>query len=90
MATLIALVLGTLASAALYRREFFGKEERVADADPADRPARDHHRYRAAVGVQDAWASSRDVHHRRRPRDLLRGDRLQTTSSPACAAPRTA
>ena len=46
IATAIAIALGTLASLAVARHRFFGRETISFLVDPADRPARDRHRDR--------------------------------------------
>ncbi len=49
-ATLLALLLGTLAAFALARAQFAGKNVDHAAVRAADRAARHHHRHRAALG----------------------------------------
>ncbi|CDL40476.1 Spermidine Putrescine ABC transporter permease component potC (TC_3.A.1.11.1) [Citrobacter freundii] len=51
LSTAIALVLGTLAAAALWRRDFFGKKCNIAVATVADRAAGHYYRPCAVDGV---------------------------------------
>ncbi len=53
LSTAIALVLGTLAAAALWRSEFFWQECDLAVAAIADCVTGDHHRSGAADGIQN-------------------------------------
>ena len=57
IATLLALVLGTLAAAALSRAEVLRPRGDLAAVHPADRAARHHHRHLAALGLRHRWTS---------------------------------
>ncbi len=59
-ATLIALVLGTLAAFAMQRYRFFGQDAHLVPVDPADRPAGHRHRRRPAEQLRPhGWTSAR-------------------------------
>ena len=90
VATLIALVLGTLAAFALQRFRFFGQNSALVRDPAADRAARHRHRDRVAqrdrshdrsrpVRVPDRLRVPLAGH---RPRHVLRRDRLQQRRRP--------
>ena len=87
VATAIALMLGTLASLAVARHRFFGRETISFLVDPADRAARDRHR-RGALQHLHAGPRHRPqpVHGHHRARDLLHRRRLQQRDRPAAPA----
>ena len=82
-ATAIAIVLGTLASLAVARHRFFGRETISFLVDPADRPARDRHRRRPQQHLHPgARHRPQPLHRDRRPRHLLHRRRLQQRRRP--------
>ena len=84
--TAIALVLGTLAAAALARARFFGRDAIALLLDPADRAAGHHQRHLAALGVPHAGDPVLVLDHRDRPRHLLRRGRVQQRGGAAAPA----
>jgi putative spermidine/putrescine transport system permease protein len=81
LATVLALLLGTLAAAALYRRDF-RQGRHHHDVDSADCAARHHHRHCLAVGFPAGGHHARFLDHRHRPRHLLRGGGVQQRDCP--------
>ena len=81
--TAIALVLGTLASLAVQRYDFFGRETHLLLPRSADRPAGRRDRDRAAHVVRHVRRRIRPPDDRHRPRDLLCRHRLQQRHRPA-------
>ena len=78
-ATVIALVLGTLAAFALARSRFPGQGFADGAVRAAHRAARHHHRHRAAGGHEARAHRAVVPHHRCRPRDLLHWSSSTTT-----------
>ena len=77
MSTALALVLGTLAAAALYRARFFGREAiTLLIILPIALPGISH-RHLAARGDQPRRPSVQLLDHRGRPRHVLRGRGVQ-------------
>ena len=76
-ATAVALVLGTLASLAVSRFAFFGRDAISLRRDPAARAAGDHHRAGAPDDLHDRRDRLRPADDHHRARDVLHRRRLQ-------------
>ena len=73
VATLVALVLGTLAAAAVYRSDFFGREAVLLPACSADCPARYRDGHCASLRHRDVWHPLHLLDDRDRSCHVLRG-----------------
>ncbi len=81
IATVIALILGTLVAAAMTRTSFFGRDQiSLLILLPIAYPASSRHG--AAVGLRDPGHPLQHLDHHPRPRDLLHRHRLQQRRRP--------
>ena len=71
IATVLALIFGTLAAAALSRAKFFGRETISLLFILPIALARHHHRHFAALGLRHHGHRFLDLDHRARPRHIL-------------------
>ncbi len=78
----LRMVLGTLAAAAVAAHQVLRPGSDLAAGHPADRPARHHHRHRAALGLFAGRNPLLVLDDRARPRHLLRRRRLQQRGGP--------
>ena len=90
MATLIAMVLGTLTAAALNRDRFFGKDAFTTMLIHAHRLAGHRDRHCPAGGLQNVGGQPRFLDHRSGPRHVLRGHRAQQRGGPLAPPAQTA